>query len=280
MNINELKQISLQKAEGFENIYFLNGFSSNKNNKERILYRYRPFLSALKDFSANKLGFVSPVLWKDKFERRFLFTDYSKYNFSGKTVRCMCFASDNAMNEEASWKSYNFEEKDTVIRMSIKSSELLFALDNFAKKQKSKVFVGEAIYGASVDEIENIHKQCKKYNQIFFSDSFNIEHYLFLMLLKRKAFIYENEIRVFILHDNNTSTRETEYSDKEKKSTTKLIDFVPVDFSQIIKEIRISPYCSNSEIVKSVLDGSYKIQKFKNVTISRLYENGSELDKV
>ena len=56
----------------------------------------------------------------------------------------MCFASDNAMNEEASWKSYNFEEKDTVIRMSIKSSELLFALDNFAKKQKSKVFVGEA----------------------------------------------------------------------------------------------------------------------------------------
>ena len=49
MNINELKQISFQKAEGFENIYFLNGFSSNKNNKERILYRYRPFLSALKD---------------------------------------------------------------------------------------------------------------------------------------------------------------------------------------------------------------------------------------
>lgn len=67
---------------------------------------------------------------------------------------------------------------------------------------------------------------------------------------------------------------------RKKKSTTKLIDFVPVDFSQIIKEIRISPYCSNSEIVKSVLDGSYKIQKFKNVTISRLYENGSELDKV
>ena len=78
MNINELKQISFQKAEGFENIYFLNGFSSNKNNKERILYRYRPFLSALKDFSANKLGFVSPVLWTDKFERRFLFTDYQK----------------------------------------------------------------------------------------------------------------------------------------------------------------------------------------------------------
>ena len=145
-----------------------------------------------------------------------------------------------------------------------------------SKRARQKYFY----LGASVDEIENIHKQCKKYNQIFFSDSFNIEHYLSLMLLKRKAFIYENEIRIFILHDNNTSTRETEYSDKEKKSTTKLIDFVPVDFSQIIKEIRISPYCSNSEIVKSVLDGSYKIQKFKNVTISRLYENGSELDKV
>ena len=82
----------------------------------------------------------------------------------------------------------------------------------WSKRARQKNFY----LGASVDEIENIHKQCKKYNQIFFSDSFNIEHYLSLMLLKRKAFIYENEIRIFILHDNNTSTRETEYSGKEK----------------------------------------------------------------
>ena len=61
------------------------------------------------------------------------------------------------------------------------------------------VYIGRAQYWLEKREIMNLYKSGKPYHDLFFPTSMERMHYLSVMLLKRSAFDYENEVRIFLV---------------------------------------------------------------------------------
>jgi len=147
-----------------------------------------------------ELVFVSPEKWRDPFERRFYKTDYRRLGFSRPDIACMCSSSRSSTNEEASWKMYS-GVNDKPLRLSIDYTILCKVLDQYAEDNNCKVYIGNVIYDFMKKEIESLHKPSGKDHATLFPDSFDIEHYLSLMLIKRLSFQFENEVRLFIVRE-------------------------------------------------------------------------------
>jgi len=161
--------------------------------------QFERFVSSV---NSKELIFVSPDTWKDPFERRFYKTDYSSVGYNRPDIACMCVTSKSSTNEEASWKMY-INPSDKALRLTIDFVEFCKLLDEFAIKNDCKVYIGNVIYELKKDEITSLHKKVSSpnYND-FFPVPFSLENYLSLMLIKRVAFEFENEVRIFIVKDN------------------------------------------------------------------------------
>lgn len=270
MNLNLPPIGTSKKIKGLENVFALNGFSDGLSTLGRKdIYKYMKIDYFKDGIDKKEFVFVSPEEWFDKYERRFLFTKFDNPKYEQKKMRCACFTSDRYWGEEAGWKSYGFGSDGKVVRFKVKFDVLLKFLNEYATKVKAKIYIGEAMYGLAVKEINEIHKIQSPYYKVFFPRDFKDENYLSLMLLKRKAFSYENEIRIFIYYD----TVET--------SSTKrpLLEKVPVNYEDIISEIYISPLLDEKEKKKEMEDIN---KRFSNVKVSesRLYQSGCELASV
>lgn len=191
MNSSENKiEIKSELASGYKHIHLLNGLSLARID---TLYKYMPYDRLMNCVANGELVFVSPVTWVDPFERRFWKTDYSrKYNFIRPEIACMCLTTKSSTNEEAAWRMYA-EGKSKALRISFNVKRLLDTLESYAQTNHCAIYIGKAIVG--------LHNQV---NEFFPKNNFSLEHYLTLMCLKRKAFAFENEIRIFIVNNNNT----------------------------------------------------------------------------
>lgn len=196
---NENKiEINIERNHGYEHIYLLNGLSLQAKNS---LYKYMPYDRLMNCVENHELVFVSPETWLDPFERRFWNTDYSvKYNYKQPEIACMCLTAKSSTNEDASWKMYA-DSKSKALRISFSVKRLLDILEEYAKTSKCDIYIGKAIYSLERKAIVGLHNQV---NEFFPKNNFSLEHYLTLMCLKRKAFAFENEIRIFIVNNNNT----------------------------------------------------------------------------
>ncbi len=198
MNREPKIEIKSELASDYKHINLLNGLSLAQID---TLYKYMPY-DRLMDCVANReLVFVSPATWIDPFERRFWKTDYNqKYNYIQPEIACMCLTTKSSTNEEASWKMYA-DSKSKALRISFNVKQLLKTLEDYAKKNRCEIYVGKAIYILERKDIVGLHNNV---NVFFPKDNFSLNHYLTLMCLKRKAFAFENEIRIFIIKDNIT----------------------------------------------------------------------------
>ena len=77
-----------------------------------------------------------------------------------------------ATNEEAAWKMYA-DGKDKLLRVAIIKETLFDILENYAENNNCNIYVGEAIYNYSHNEIMHLHDDN---NEFFPSEpnSFNI----------------------------------------------------------------------------------------------------------
>lgn len=296
----ELPEIGVSNIlDGFNNVYGLNGFASKLSKVEldkTRLYRYVKLEQFKENVKSNELVFVSPVLWEDKYERRFLFTDYSSLNFQQGKIRCMCITNEPYYGEEACWKSYSWKEVEFVckdgkkeckimrnkemVRLTFNLGELLSTLDDFFKDSRAKIYIGETIYGLEVIEINNLHREGKKFHDVFFPKKFDVENYLSLMLIKRKAFSYENEIRIFIYYGEEAGkiekSRNKKYNEEEKE---KLLERIPVTYKNIVSEVRTSPFLTDVEHENQKNELS-KYFSENSIVRSKLYSSGWELKSV
>lgn len=199
MNSSENKiEIKSELASGYKHIHLLNGLSLARID---TLYKYMPYDRLMNCVANGELVFVSPVTWVDPFERRFWKTDYSrKYNFIRPEIACMCLTTKSSTNEEAAWRMYA-EGKSKALRISFNVKRLLDTLESYVQTNHCAIYIGEAIYSLERKAIVGLHNQV---NEFFPKNNFSLEHYLTLMCLKRKAFAFENEIRIFIVNNNNT----------------------------------------------------------------------------
>lgn len=146
----------------------------------------------------NEFIFVSPSTWKDPFERLYFNVDCSSHGYETENIACLCVSDKSSTNEDASWKAYA-DKGEKAVRLAINKVLFLEKLEEFAKKNGYEVYIGKAQYWLEKKDIMNLYKPGSPYHNLFFPMPMKRMHYLSVMLLKRSAFSYENEIRIFLV---------------------------------------------------------------------------------
>lgn len=219
--------------------------------KQKLLYKYMPLENALRTLKDKSFWFANPETWKDPFERRFLEAKYTRngnevnFKWKGK-VFCTCMTQ--TITSEAYWNTYS---RDCIgIELRIYKEQLLEELARYDNTYK--IFIGKAEY-LKTGEI------CKELRDIPFNppiskgENLNTDKFAArLFLLKRKAYSYEDEIRIIIVKGN--ATKEDGIGINYKCENTDLIQRIVIDPRQgdytvdMLKKIFINEYGFSSTI--------------------------------
>ena len=249
------------------------------------LYKYMPASRVLDiiEKETHQIGFVSPDLWYDPYETKFLNTDYSTLNgYKQPKIYCFCARMDN-LNEEASWKIYK-KENEPLLRLSIRTIDFLLSLDKFAREHTCDLYFSKVDYKLKRKEIDGLYLPSSPYFHEYF-DGFNDKQYVRVMSLKRWAFNYENEYRIFVIPKDQMAIEEylkdgvlfipipvdmiIRYTfhpmNKANESLSSQIERVKYDAEfKLIKE-RILNYVPNAKIFKSNLYS--EVKKVKKIGV-------------
>lgn len=247
------------------------------------IYKYMT-LSRVLEILENKthqIGFVSPENWNDPYEIKFLNTDYTVLNgYKQPKIYCFCVRMDN-INEEASWKIYK-KENEPLLRMTIKTNSFLSSLKDFAQKYECNIYFSKVDYRLSSKEINTLHLPKNPYYHEFFDD-FDDMQYVKLMSLKRRAFSYENEYRIFMIPKNHKAVESLIINN---------ILFVPIDLKMISRftinpedkldetlssQINHEKYLAECKFIKKRIRSSYPEVE---VYISGLYSKVKNVEKI
>lgn len=258
--MDEIKYINLEADEFFsedEDVY----------KGPFVIYKNMPFKNALKTLSNKGLWFANPSEWHDPYEKKFI---ESKYNVNGNNkdfllkgkIFCTCL-TQTAMSE-AHWNQYSGGKIG--IQFQIDRKKLLEVLKSKCKQYH--VYIGKVLY-LSTKDIEDVNI-CKSHLVDNTKDPMDKnEKWVRLLLLKRQAFEYENEIRIILIKKGNKIS-------KEKKGitikySTKMNN---IQHTDLFKVIKIDP--NTDEIVSDYIKECVFVQKFKfpskNIHISKLYK--------
>ena len=220
MRYTDLNSISKSTLPGYSRIYALNNYHFPP--KKDVFHKYIP-LGYLYDYISNdRITFVSPSTWNDPYETRYYQLDYKKIGYNEPSIFCMCLTDKQSQNEDAMWIRYA-RPGDEMVKINLVIEDLLDLLEAQGEKMDFNTYIGEVIY-ISKTGITGITKK----NSIFFPKNFDIEHYLTLMSLKRGAFAYENEIRIFIVPEDGYDNL--------------LFHVLAPNITSIINKITVSPY--------------------------------------
>ncbi len=183
---------------GFHHIFMLNGYSLP--NDKSTVFKYMPLDRFVKSVDKSELIFVGPETWYDPFEQLYYGIDCTAKGYHTEQIACMCVSEKSSTNEDASWRVYAGSSNKTV-RLSIDKKKLLAILDEYAEREGYSVYIGKVDYSFEKKDIKGLHLPSSKHYIDYFPDVMRREHYLSLMLLKRKAFSYENEVRIILVKD-------------------------------------------------------------------------------
>lgn len=167
------------------------------------LYRFVSINDTLELFESKSLSFRNPSQWKDPFESFYLSKQYQIKDkimdlpIKDKIFAC-CFSSESY---EASWKIYT--PNNDGVRITFDTEKLLNQLK--LQNKDVKFFIGKVNYQNTKDyysmkndasglEKEIMNKKIGK-------------HQISLLLKKRVAFEYENEIRIIIISKKNNQVK-------------------------------------------------------------------------
>ena len=170
----------------------------NCNKLKGTMLKYMRLSYVLEMLERKEMVFVTPELWNDPYETRFLKTDYSQIGYNRpEQIYCLCARADNE-NEEASWKIYSGPQDDPLVKITV-NALLLFNkyIRDFVEKNGCRAYFSKVEY-MSASNILNLHKTEHPLHGKYFGH-LDEEGYVRLMSLKRMAFKYEKENRLFII---------------------------------------------------------------------------------
>ncbi len=196
------------------------------------------FVSAIKALEGG-LYIVEPSHWKDKYESRFYSATYNRVDttsyYPAKVYAC-CFSQKRT--NEAAWKVYVADKKglaERCVQFTLNRVELRKQLDSYAARNNMRVFEGNILYRLE-NEINGLHKRNNPHYDELFSP-LTEESYLSLLLLKRPAFSYEEEVRYLFIDANDTI--------KKDGGDDRVIQ---LSWSDIVSEVKIDSGCCEEEM--------------------------------
>lgn len=180
--------------------------------KQKLLYKHMPLENALRTLKNKSMWFANPTTWSDPFEKRFLEAKYTKggreKSFNWKD-RVFCTCMTQTQSSEAYWNAYSRDE--IVIELRIVREILLEELEK--QSTKYDIFIGRVEYMKTAD-IKKVELKDIPFVPPLKVALNSPEFAARLFLLKRKAFQYEDEVRIILLKKNKTQEKgiEMEYT--------------------------------------------------------------------
>lgn len=227
----------------------------------KFLYKYMPLESALSTIKDQYMWFANPAVWKDPFEKRFIEAKY-KIGVQEKDFplngRVFCSCMTQTQTSEAHWNTYS--NGQIGISFKIKREKLLEVLNSLPD---CDICIGTVSY-LKTNEIK---KRLSEIDCLQTITPFNInnrELQIKLLLLKRIAFQYENEIRILIVKGKKTL---------EKGIKIPLGKIPP---NELIDRLTIDPSVGThtEKMLKELFKKTYK---FNKVYKSQLYTMPSNI---
>lgn len=255
-NIKELKkknEVSVNWLDGLQHIDYC--------------YKYMSLNTAIKCLQQNTICFKQPSQWEDQYEKRFYDAEYhvQENRIMPKFYAC-CFTSKQ--DNEAAWNIYSHGSSgpgSKVVEFKLSFRKLYENL--ILNLEKCSIYIGLVKY-YNKEIIDNLHKRTvstKTYNITgdvneidnpyfyYYFKNFSINNLLNLLLLKREAFEHEQEIRFFIVPN-----------DQELMRKNKIVN---VDWIDLIEQVRIDKGCTDQE------------KESLKQELNRLYNNKKNLIK-
>lgn len=214
-------------------------YSLSKKDEMRYakVFKYMTLDAFLSSLYCKNWRFFEPSKWNDRFEQRFYCARYTLPGASGNTPQLFATCLTRAKNSEAAWKVYSNGQGlgAHCLQLELDIVELRDQLRNsgFLFEEKNITYVSE-------NEIMNLHKKRKRYYNKYFS-SFTFDSFLNLLSLKRDAYTYEQELRLFVIPDNGRSGRRNKFKKAEHQD-------IDIDWSLVISKVRIDKKCSDAEL--------------------------------
>ena len=171
---------------------------SESFNWSRTYYRYMSE-GDFDNIMNGRFKFSNPANWWDPFESLMVNGDYSDLNYTKPATYVACFSK--LANSEAHWKMYKRKLNETYIRVEFDMENFIgiFCLGEVLNAQ-SHLYIGDVSYDLDERSILTLGKTSRYHKQAVPSP-FTRENYVDLLLLKRKAFKWEEESRIVVLSD-------------------------------------------------------------------------------
>ena len=199
------------KVVSDKGVTYKEGFNESKGNRVLAICKYTKLSNLEKSVNGRNFYFGSPYEWLDPFELLFykpkMFVNQENNNI---TIHASCFACNDIENEEGFWQIWSKGEKEPIVRVLYNVNKLLTSLNYHAD--------GHSFYLGGM-EYETRDKIMSQNSMI---DSYeSIDDYLNKLCLKRNAYKYEHELRLFSkrISDNdnyvanNTIINDIDYND-------------------------------------------------------------------
>lgn len=195
--------------------------------------------------------FSEPTKWNDEYEGRFYRADFSSLNVSNcpQKLFATCITGEKA--SEAAWKVYAHGQGlgSKCIQIKINMGKLRIMLSKGIVQKCSgnetaidgTVYEGTVFYDLNDQEIDRLNSPSGAYYDTFF-DKFDTQSFLKLLLIKRRAYEYEKETRLFFVPKIYESINRVTRSGKGDVMNVK------VKWQDIIEEIKIDKNCSEAEL--------------------------------
>ena len=236
----------------YPNVKFLNYKDENEVKKfvfgdgvnpAEPLYKYSTWKNAKQSMADRYLWMSNPSVWEDPFEKYFLNAQYEdsagnlmSFPFKNK-VFCNCLTPDH--NSEAHWITY--AKKNVGVSLRINVQELIERLDCFGIAHSDyRIYIGKVSYRKQSEiQVKSIHKIPLLDSEVK-RDIEDADFCANLMLLKRKAFKHDNEVRLILIQDNtNEESKGVEFS-YNYDSTGSVIKDYPNE--NLISRVFTSPF--------------------------------------
>lgn len=225
-------------------------------------FKYFPLRNAIKSLDESTMAFVEPSRWNDAYERLFYEADYSWVSSDYKThPRIFATCATYVKYDEPAWGIYSGDDK-ICVQFEIDRARLRYEIIK-SLDQSDSVYEGVVQYSTKW-VIQNIGKKTligkggnvseNKYYRLFISRNdipFCIENYINLLLLKRKDFCHEQEIRLFIVRKEDLDCQ----TEKAKETP-----------SEVSESTGRKTYINSGEVL--VLENINWIKVLKSITIN------------
>ena len=234
--------------------------------KKKLVYKHMSLENALKTLKTQSLWFSNPEKWKDPYEKRFL---NAKYTSKGNEVsflwkeRLFCTCVTQTVSSEAYWNTYS--HGDIGVEFRIDREVLLNELEKYSSKYK--IFIGKVEYMKTKDIKKDELKKIPFDPPI--TDAVNTNEFAArLLLLKREAFHYEDEIRILLLKKNKSNGEGLAL--KYSCENTDLFKYILLDPNlkdytyDVLKDVFISKYgFAQSRVFRSHLYDPTEVDTIK-----------------